>query len=911
VNTQAVLPPVLTMDTRSDPVYRIRLMNRLLCLACLLLTTSLQTESPAQVTAPPPAWGQSSAKKDTRTAGGAVSMEAFFKEGRVFYSLETEGGGELKITPYGNSVARVQWHWTHAYEKDDPALSATPADFPATPAIMGESDSHYRILTPDLKILVSKTSPLRVDFYNRKNGRPVCLDAYTQYSPSYDPRQDRTYDKVRIDGKLPRGFKVKNAKRTGDSSGFFGLGDWGGPINRRGHRIQMWNEDSWGWPALHSPKYTSFPVFYSVTPAPGKRPPTIYALFFNNPSRTVFDMAASRPDRVSFSAADGQIDYFFFLGGGLSFSDILENLTHLTGRPALLPKWALGYHTSKFSYFQKDIEKLHKDFSRISCPLSGVFIDVEYMNRGLPELGRWRIEQLSWNKKYFPSPKKMISSLLQGGIRTTAMVEPFLDKRDPLFKEAEQKGYFVRHIHGGTQMTEIWCTPSAGWIDFTNPEASRWWSDRLSSFCKEYGIRGVWNDLNETADTGQIRLDGIYDLSSRWSDRFDSRRWHINVKATHCIYSTKASYDALRQAFPDERPFVLSRGGFPGVQRWAAGWSGDNLSDQTHLSSNIRAGTSVGISGFSNYGSDVGGFSGHPSFPVLQRWYEWSSLSPFMRSHYSKFAPPREPPVYKPAESELLTRAVRSRYYFLPHIYSMAYASTKTGTPLNAPVVAFYPNDVATFSKSDYDFMVGSDMLVSPVVGLPEDLVQEVYLPGHRLSSWYSFWTNRRYPASRSYMVEAPMGRPPLFVRELGIIAVNPRSLAPEQKSPSPEDLEFAETEIHIWPGRGSNRYVFYDDDGLTPLESPCAQRLELEINVQSDGTASSLFATVLNGEIGHERKINIVFRALPRGKYRVLLDGVLVDFSEVDHPESSLNDLVIPAPRSAKGFFISLVKLP
>jgi len=861
--------------------------------------------SPPHATATP--WGAPPSARDAKTAGGARSMESFFADGRVFYSFQTEGGGELKITPYGRSVARIQWHWTHAYPKDEPALVSSPSDYPKDEAIMGESETHYRILTPEIKILVSKASPLRVDFYNRKTGKPVCLDAFTQYDKTYDPRQDRTYDKVRITGKLPEGFKVRNSKKVSGQTGFFGLGDWAGPINRRGHRVQMWNEDAWLWSALHSPKYTSFPIYYAVTPSPGPGPASVYAIFFNNPSRSVFDMAASRPDRVVFSAADGQIDYFFFLGAGTSFSDILDELTKLTGRPALLPKWAYGYHSSKFTYTQREIEKLPSAFSKIRCPLSGVFVDVEYMNKGPSSPGLWRLEQLSWSKKYFPAPKRMISELLKRGIRTTAMVEPFLDKRDPLFKEASRNGYFVRHIHGDTQMTEIWCSPSAAWIDFTNPAAAQWWTSLLSDFCLEYGIRGIWNDLNETADTGQIRLDGIYDMSRRWPDRFDSRRWHINVKSTHCIYSTKVSYDALRRAFPLERPFVLSRGGFPGVQRWAAGWSGDNNSDQSHLGSNIRAGTSIGISGFSNYGSDVGGFSGNPSPHILQRWYEWSALSPFMRSHYSKDFPPREPPVFPARWSQLLVSAIKKRYYFLPHLYSTAYSATKTGVPMSAPVVAFFPDDPSTFSRSEFDFMVGPDLLVSPVVN-PEDNTKEVYLPGSRSTSWYSFWTNREYKAGSGYMVEAPLSRPPIFVRELGIVALNPKILSDSLDAPSDEDLDFSELEIHIWPGRGENRYILYDDDGLTPLDQISGKRVKLEIRTQSDGKHLSVFANLLDGPPLIGKRFTVVFRALPPANYRVTQSDLPVEFSQRRNPGSTLVDIRVPLSEPGSGFRISLI---
>lgn len=814
-------------------------------------------------------WGVAPApgpKTPTKTAQPATGMVPSVENGSAVYRFPTADGGELKITPYGPDTVRVQWHWVGVYEKDEPSLAQPPPPYDSMPRIIGESRTAYRVLTPGLRIEVSKQFPLRVDLYDRHSGAPVCLDSSIEYTPGYDARNDESYNNVRISGKFPAGFKVRNKKKAPAGTGYFGLGDWGGPLNRRGHRVQFWTDDAWQWGANHSPKYTSFPIFYAVTPRP-KSPPQIHAIFFNNPSRTVLDMGYSDPGIASMAAASGQVDYFFFMGRTGEFADITNLLTALTGRSALLPKWAYGYHSSKFTYTQSEISALLKEFGEHSVPMSAVFLDVDYMNHGIQNfesMKYWKIIQLTWSKK-FPSPRKMIEGLFSRGIRTVAMVEPFLDRRDPKFATANRQGFFIKDINGSTQMTRLWAGDELAWLDFTNPEASAWWESKVSDFCAKYGIRGIWNDLNETADVGQLRLDAVYHMGGQFPELQDDRRWQLNVKAPHSIYSTRASYRALSTAHPGTRPYVLSRGGFPGVQRWAAGWSGDNMPNEEHLACNIRAGTSIGICGFSNYGHDVGGFSGSPSPELLERWFEWSSMSPSMRNHGSKSFARREPTVYAEPTRSRLFSSIRNRYYFLPHLYSLAYQSTASGRPINEPVVAVFPSDPKTFSRSDNDFMVGKDMLVAPVVALG-DIYREVYFPSSGFI-WHCFWSDGAYQAGTRRAVEAPLGRLPIFVRPLGVVPVAPSSLSrPLEESPSARDLSPREIEFHVWPGVGENEYLFYDDDGITSLDLPDEHRTLIRILVKSDEKKITVTGSMENFDQSAPttRKLVVVFRALP-----------------------------------------------
>lgn len=817
-----------------------------------------------------------------QTAQSMSHMSRILENGRVVFLFSDIRHGEVKVTVYDHSALRVQWHWTHPYPKDEVALEYS--DLARIKEISGitsgEELGYFWIRTTLMEARISKIGDFAVDFHCPKTGKIICKDESVEFNPSYEPREDDTYLGLQGNPRPPLAFKIKNSKQMEAKTAFIGLGDWAGPINRRGHRIQFWNEDAYGWSEYQSPKYTSFPIFYGITPSESDGA-SLYGIFFNNPSRTVFNLGTERDDVYSFEAADGQIDYFFFYDGGADLGGLIDSLTKITGRSAMLPKWGYGYHMSRFSYNQQELDELLNNFIFINMPLSCIFIDLDYMDQtDIPRDRDWSLHQFKWNKTEFPDPNRIIDRLERRGVMSTIIVEPFLDSDDPKFEIAKQAGFLVETVSGETVEQSIWCAEKIGWIDFTNPEARDWWRTELSDFLKKYGIKGVWNDLNETADVGGIPLDGNYNMGGRFSDRTDSRRWHLNVKNTHSLYGTRVSYEALLQAWPGTRPFVLSRGGFPGVQRWAAGWSGDNVASESHLRHNIRAGVSISICGFSNYGHDVGGFTGHPNFRVFQRWHEWSAFTPLMRNHSGSNNPRRDPFFYSEGERELLKKTTRWRYYFLPHLYSLAHQCTVDGWPMNAPVAAVFPNEEESYYLNEYDFMVGKDVLLAPVV-FEQDNERAVRLPRGGAEGqedmWHSFWTDESYRGGESVKVQAGLGFIPLFVREGGMVAVNPQAWS--MTSPEKDNARFSNTEFHFWGGEGE--YHFYDDDGVTLLENPDEERLQLVFKTQSYG--DNLVIQVLKSGDVQGREYRLVVRGQRFSSGDFFVNGELVRAEKVE----------------------------
>ncbi len=721
-----------------------------------------------------------------------------------YYMFDTSEGGQLAVYPYADDVIRVRWHWMGLYEKDEIAIAKPMDQWPTTSSAIADLGDRWRIETGQLKVDIIKGPSLRVNLLDA-DGVPMLEDDRVEYDPAYHPILDASYIGLRWHGELPHGFKVKNVKKAPAEEAYFGLGEYSGPLNRRGSTIQMWNSDAFSWQENQSPLYMSFPFYYGVRPAAGDQPATAYGLFFNNPSRSVFRMGTEADDQVSFEGGDGQIDYVFFGGGpDHTMADVLADYTDLTGRPAMLPKWAFGYHMSKWSYDEHDVRNVVQQFRNHDIPLDAIYLDIDYFDQDADDHYDDDLFQLTWNHT-FPNPAGMTDDCREAGVHVVAMVEPWLVPSDPKYTEAEQLGYFVKDNQGSTVLTDLWFGPGS-WLDFTEGGTRSWWRSRVGSFMQSYGIDGIWNDLNETADDGQIPLNGLYSLDGRYGrDSINSARWHQNVKNTHAIYETSTSYAALQDAHPEKRPFVLSRGGFPGIQRYAAGWSGDNIADFQHLRHNIRVGTSVMMSGLVNFGHDIGGFVHSTTPELLARWHEWGALNPFFRNHYGKYDVAKEPYLYDGIYRNAMIRSIRLRYELMPYLYTLAHQSTVNGTPMNTPTVFHFPDDANTFRENDYDFMIGPGLLAAPVYQQGSD-VRWIYLPDG--ADWYRFDDDTRLAGGGYHLVDAPIGRIPLFARKGSIIPMGP--VLSHTGERNPEYLD-----IHVWPDDHAE-FTLYEDDGTS-----------------------------------------------------------------------------------------------
>ena len=262
--------------------------------------------------------------------------------------------------------------------------------------------------------------------------------------------------------------------------------------------------------------------------------------------------------------------------------------------------------------------------------------------------------ELTFDTTKCPDAAGMLNTLHSMGFKVVANISPFLFTHDPRYNAALNGNYFLKKSSGSTHhgWHDYWAfvggapngNGSLAWIDFTKTSARNWFGQQHASFIN-LGIDGIWNDLNEPDELGAAWPDDIrYD--------FDGSPVNHNKTGTqYALFQTEFSYEVLRQIRPNERPFVLSRGGSAGIQRFATLWSGDNLSDWTNdLKRNIPMGLAMSISGNPHNGHDIGGFFGHPTMDdkpsgeLYARWMQAGVFSPFCRQHKDGFGNRANPP---------------------------------------------------------------------------------------------------------------------------------------------------------------------------------------------------------------------------------------------------------------------------
>ncbi|MFL6257000.1 MAG: glycoside hydrolase family 31 protein, partial [Pyrinomonadaceae bacterium] len=221
---------------------------------------------------------------------------------------------------------------------------------------------------------------------------------------------------------------------------------------------------------------------------------------------------------------------------------------------------------------------------------------------------------------------------------------------------------------------------------------------------------------------------------------------------------------------PDARPFVLTRAGYAGVQRYSAVWTGDNVASWDHFRLSIPMLLNMGVSGVPLIGSDVGGFSGNPSPELYARWLQAAALTPFLRSHSEAGSNPHEPYSFGPDFTPINRASVELRYRLLPYLYTLFQEHTETGAPVMRPLWFEYPDDSRTYTIED-EYLVGRDLLVAPVVR-ESATKRGVYFPAG--DDWVDWWTGRTYQGGRDAEIDAPLDRLPLFARAGAVIPVQP-----------------------------------------------------------------------------------------------------------------------------------------
>ncbi len=755
---------------------------------------------------------------------GAVSVMTRSEHG---VQLACADGSTVTLAVLAPDLVRVRTLFAGQPAAPDHSWAVARSDWPAAPWQLAESPAAITLTTAELKVVVRR-NPLLIEFR--------------------DPATDRVLNAdERPMARDPKSGRVAAAKRLGLDEHFYGLGEKTAHLDRRRGRFVMWNSDTPGYTEGTDPIYQSIPFYLGVEDG------AAYGLFYDNAHRTVFDLGQSGQEAAAYEAAGGVLDYYFFHGPALK--KVIGRYTELTGRMPLPPLWALGHQQSRYSYYPDTmVEQVAAQYRAHRLPLDVIHLDIHYMDA-------YRV--FTWNKGRFPDPAGLARKLGEQGVRLITIVDPGVkyqpaDPRAPggnypVYDEGLAKDYFLRRQDGSLYVGEVW-PGKAVFVDYTKEAARRWWGDQHRALL-DRGVAGIWTDMNEPSDfvdkSGDTQQDVVF-------DDLGTRSLYAQNRNTFALNMARATYEGLARLQPDRRPFVITRAGYAGIQRYAITWIGDSNATFAQLALSVPMFASMGLSGQPFVGADTPGFIGRGSAELLVRAYQVAAFTPFCRNHTAVDVYDHEPWRFGVPYENMVRSALELRYRLLPFLYTTLEEAHRTGVPLFRPLLLEFQQDPTTLNLDD-QFMVGAALLAAPVVR-ENERARDVYLPAGR---WYDFWTGAALDSAGDLRrVEAPLERMPLFVRGGAIV---PSTIAMSHTGEKPWDpLRF-----DVYPDAAGNATgSVYEDDGQSPAYLQGAFR-RTTLSLAGD----RLFLGLEGNFRPPARELEIIFHA-PGERTKARLDG-------------------------------------
>jgi alpha-glucosidase (family GH31 glycosyl hydrolase) len=636
--------------------------------------------------------------------------------------------------------------------------------------------------------------------------------------------------------------------------GLYGWGEWFQAFRRERGEVRLRTRDA-NYYIQQRATYSALPVYISSRG---------YAFWLLNSHESVWTLAPER-GVLEVTAAGPPADYVVIHGPGLR--EIIATYTALTGRPPLVPRWALGLMVTGYPQEHQSvvIERV-AEHRRRGIPLDAVILDYHWEER---------FHNFRWRPALVPNPDGLIRTLRAEGVRLGLIFTPFVNHRNrtaqrrllnmvakntpagmenddlralPEYRQALEKGYLA---HPNAR----WWFGAGGMVDFSNPAAAGWWNEHLRPLYAQ-GVAFFKND------------DGEYlPRDARSALGMDGREYH-NL---YGFYYGRAIYDGML-ALDDRRPFIYARSVWVGSQRYPALFLGDQKPTFDHIRSTLRAGLNLGLLGFAHWTADVFGLDGTTTPELHRRHAQYALLAPIARYFWR---PPgvdgtRLPWSHGPENEANFRAHAELRYRLLPYYAQLGWEAYQTGLPVLRPLLLHFPDDPRLADVAD-QALLGEALMLAPVLAAGDPTTgvaqRRILLPAG--ATWHDFWSELTFPGGGEIDYSAPPDRLPLLVRGGTVLPMGP------PLSFVPDDHQFEALELLCWPPYPA-RLLFYDDDGRTRAYQRGAFST-MEVRVQQQGEVVTVEIGAGAGgfaEQATERRLTIILQRVPAAPASVGAEG-------------------------------------
>lgn len=646
------------------------------------------------------------------------------------------------------------------YQAEDEQLPAFALQHPAQryAAELSENSTQLVYHSPALSAYVTK-SPFTISYYRNQN---------ELLSEDYGFISDAQGIKLR--------FSLAPEEKL------FGGGQRVLGMDRRGHRLNLYNKTQYGYSNHSEQMYYSLPAVMS-----DKK----YLIVFDNSARGVLDIGSSDKDILQFEAIGGRSAYFIVSGD--DYPELIRNYTEVSGRQPLPPRWALGSFASRFGYrSEAEVRDTVARYQAEDFPLDAVVIDLYWFGKDI----QGHVGNLDWERENFPTGEAMLADFQAQGVNTILISEPYVLTSSQRWDEAKAAGALAL-AEDGTVKTFDFYFGTGAIIDVFSDQGSNWFNGIYHHFSAQ-GVAGWWGDLGEPemhpADTQHAigSADLIHNVyGHRWAEML---------------------YQQQREQFPERRPFIMMRSGFAGSQRYGMiPWTGDVSRSWEGLSSQVELALQMSLFGVAYMHSDLGGFAGGEEFDreMYIRWLQYGVFQPVFRPHAQDHIP-SEPVFHDSLTKDVLRPFLKLRYRLLPYIYSLAYQNSSSGMPMMRPVFFSLDGEREVLDHTN-SYLWGDAFLVTPVIQAGVESVTATLPQG----VWFDYWNDTRHTVNDKYQAQSlstELETLPVLVKAGAFIPYAPYQSC--TRAMNGEQLEihyYHDASVHSASG------LVYDDDGTSP----------------------------------------------------------------------------------------------
>jgi alpha-glucosidase len=580
-------------------------------------------------------------------------------------------------------------------------------------------------------------------------------------------------------------------------------GDWNGRIRAGGDFGNVQEGTAFG-----SVGNDQFPIAYFLGPES-----TCYGMFLDSGYKQVWYLQEG-----AWSAATGGEALRFYFLAGPDLPDLRQDYLELTGRPPVPPKKAFGLWVSEYGYDDwTELEDKLRTLRENHFPVDGFVLDLQWYG-GIQENDDTQMGSLTWDETNFPNPEEKIAYLRdEEGIGLVHIEQSYVGKNLPEHATLTEKGYLVKECE---TCDPIYLTANPWWgmggmIDWTDAEVREFWHDWKRGPLLSAGLMGHWTDLGEP-------------------EAYSENGWYAGVvvddttlhehAAVHNLYNllwVQGIYEGYARNEEMQRPFILSRSGTSGIQRYgAAMWSGDISSSLDSLTAHLNVQMHMALSGVDYYGSDIGGFW-RQGGDLTQLYTLWLANGMAFdvpgRAHTFNLSNTNETAPDRVGDLESNLVSVRQRYELVPYLYSLAHRAYLYGEPVVPPLVYYYQAD-PNVREMGSEKLLGRDLLVATASTFNQ-FDRTVYLPA---GTWFDYHAGQRYESTGQEFGPFPLYpegilQLPTFARAGAII---PTMYVDDQTmnvfGRRLDGTTRDELIVRVYAGAEPTAFTLYEDDGTT-----------------------------------------------------------------------------------------------